>query len=343
MTLTERELIVLHSIVDTYIADAQPVGSRTVAKTCPLKLSAASIRNIMADLTDKDYLAQPHTSAGRVPTARAFRLYLDEIMKQRPLSNLEKERIMIALGKAGLEIGDILRQASRVLSDTSLQVGMVIAPRHTNIRWRRIEFELIKPGLIVVMLILQGGIVKKQVIAVEKDITSNDLVKFGNYLNYLFQNMTVAEARGRIVAELNGAKRELDRLCHKALTLALLTFEEDEEPEVYVEGRANILAQPEFSDATAMRELLCILEEHNTLLQILDTTVREYKTAVVIGEESHLDEFSVLGIIAAPYGPESAPLGTVGLIGPVRMDYCRLVPMVHYTARTLTQLLTKHF
>lgn len=345
MPLADREREVLTTIIEAYIASAAPVGSRAVSRLSSLGLSAASIRNIMADLTDTGYLEQPHTSAGRVPTAKAFRLYLDQVMRLSPLGEVQKRRIIDNLTLAGLELDDVLRQASRLLSGLSLQVSMVIAPNPAGARFKRIDFSLLNPGLVMVLLVLQGGLVRKRVIETPPDVTADDLITCSNYLNHLFTDRTLAEVRASIVREMEEARRSLNALCLRALTMARSAFEHERAPasEVIVDGTPNILSQPEFTDAEHMRELMRVLEERTILLDLLDKTVNELKTVIVIGDESDQAALADLGVITAPYGAGSRTLGAIGLIGPLRMDYAKLVPVVNYTASTLTRLLDRHF
>jgi len=343
MPLPDREREVLTTIIEAYIVTAAPVGSRTVSKQSHLGLSPASIRNIMADLTDEGYLEQPHTSAGRVPTARAFRFYLDEVMHERPLPDAQKQRIAAILSSAGLELSNILRQTSRLLSGLSLQVAMVVAPRHADTRWKRIDFSLLNPGLVMVILVLQGGLVRNRVIQTAVEVTADDLTAYANFLNDLFTDHTVSEVRARIESELHEAERTLNALYQRALMLARSAFERDAvtDSEVIVDGTLNILSQPEFTDSEHVRGVIRVLEERTILLELLDKTASDWKTVVTIGGESDLSSLSDLGIITAPYG--TGPLGAIGLIGPVRMDYATLVPVVNFTANALTRILDRHF
>ena len=345
MALVEREREVLTTIIEAYIATASPVGSRAVSKLSQLGLSPASIRNIMADLTEAGYLEQPHTSAGRVPTAKAFRFYLDEIMLLAPLSREQERRITGNLAMAGLELEELMRQASRLLSGLSLQVSMVIVPNSAATRWKRIDFSLLNPGLVIVLLVLQGGLVRKRVIETAPELTADDLVSCANYLNHLFADLTVTEVRTRLLRELDEAKRSLNALCMRALSMAQSAFDVEREAAsaVIVDGTTNIFSQPEFTDADHMRELMRVLEERTILLELLDKTANELKTVITLGEESDKAVLADLGVITAPYGTGSTPLGAIGLIGPLRMDYAKLVPVVNFTASTLTRLIDRHF
>lgn len=341
--LIQRELEVLTAIVEEYVAKAQPVGSRTVSKGGQMRLSPASIRNTMSDLTDKGYLEQPHTSAGRIPTAKAFRLYLDRVMQLRPLPAAVKEMMASSLGQAGLEIDGILRHASKVLSTMSKQVCMVLAPRQSMARWRQIDFVLLRPGLVMAILVLQGGMVQKRLVNAAPDITADDLVHFGNYLNHHFSDLTVAEVRNRIVAEMAAAERQLSDLAGRAMVLAADSFNASEPPAFYVEGTLNILSQPDFTDLAMMREVLGAIEERTRLLEVLDKTISEYRTVVVLGEEAHVSDLAGCGLVSSPYGGQGAPVGAVSVIGPIRMDYAEVVPLVNYTAQLITSLMGKHF
>ena len=218
-----------------------------------------------------------------------------------------------------------------------------MAPKPSRALWRQIDFVLLRPGVVMAVLVLQGGIVQKRVVAVEETPGADDLVTYGNYLNHHFQNLTVREVRMRILAELGQAKRELSELTGKALRLALDTFSTSLAPEVFVEGTLNMLSQPEFSDISVMRDLLKALENRTRLLELLDKTMSEYRTVVMLGEEVQTNELAGCGMVCSPYGGPAAPLGAVSVIGPLRMDYAEVVPLVSYTAQLITLMLGKHF
>lgn len=341
--LHPREIEVLRTIVEDYIATAAPVGSRTVSKRCSLKLSPASMRNTMADLTEKGYLAQPHTSAGRMPTVSAFRFYLDTALKLHPLSDRNRRRIQADFSEPGLEINEMLRQASRILSSFSSQVSMVLAPGDFDVRWIEIDFTLIKPGLVLAVLVLEGGIVQNRVLEVEPTLSGNDLVKFGNYLNAFFKGMTLSEARSKVLNELESAEVRFKRLYSQALELAKLTVAASAERGVFLDGALNMINNAEFSTADKMRDILGVLEDRTRLLEILDKTLRTDDLKITLCQEEDLDELSDCGVITAPYGNEQQSLGVVSVIGPVRMDYGKIAPVVDYIAKTLSRALANRF
>ena len=344
MSLTARETDVLITIVEEYIANAAPVGSRTVAKRSGLQLSPASMRNTMADLTDKGFLNQPHTSAGRVPTALAFRLYVDNRLHLAPLSATMRSGISRNLLSSGLELSDVLSQAARMVSDFSRGLSIILAPSRADVRWKSIDFSLIKPRLVLAVLILEGGIVQNKLLEVDEDISAGDLVAFGNYLNDHFAGLTLAQARSRILGELLGAESRLQEMYRKALRLARHAFDNLEDRDLYVEGQVNILEYAEFADIHRMRDILRLVEERSRLLDILDRTIlAEEGTKITLGQETDEQGLSEYGVVSSTYGRDSHTPGIVGVIGPLRMDYAKIVPVVDYIANALTNLLKQRF
>lgn len=340
MQLSPRELEVLSTIIQDYIHQASPVGSRTVSKKSLLGLSPASIRNVMADLTDKGLLEQPHTSAGRIPTAMAFRLYVDRILHMQPLPPEEQESIAASLSDPNLDLPDILKRASKLLSSLSQQVSLVLAPHSKGSLWKRIDFVFIKPGLIMSILLLEEGLVQNKFIVVDKDFNADDLVKYGNYLNELFHGRTLAQVRTHLLLEMDQAHQEFNALFKKALQLARQAFLE-ESREMFVDGTANILDQPDFSDLSTLRELFKVIEERSCLLDLLDKAAGGRATRIVFGQDSALAEIPYCGLISSPYQAQGETLGALGVIGPMRMDYAKVVPVVDFTARMLTEILKK--
>jgi len=343
MELASRELQVLTTIVENYIACAEPIGSRTVARESGLNLSAASMRNTMADLTEKGYLEQPHASAGRIPTAKAFRCYLDTVLRAPVLDDGQQRLIKTYMGGAGLEITDILRQTSRLLSALSRQVSMVLAPGIEDARWMRIDFVQVRSGLIMSVLVLEGGMAQNKLIKVKEHIPQDDLVKFANYLNHHFEGKPLSLVKEHILRELKGAEKRLNKLYRRALILAGETFEPDPERDFFVDGALNMLDHPEFSDLENIRELLHFLEERSRLLELLGKTIGTKGIKITLGRETQCKDLKYCSVISSPYGDRDQSLGVVGIMGPLRMDYSRVVPLVDFTARMLTKVLKNRF
>ncbi len=343
MSLESREKQVISIVVMAYIETALPIGSRYVAKKSDLNLSPATIRNIMADLTEKGYLTQPYTSAGRVPTDKAFRFYVDNILKPSLPSEARQREIRKNIANAGLNLSDILEQTSRLISCQSSQVGMAVAPEKDYVRWRQIDFVLIRPGLVMAVLVYQGGIVHNTLLSVDTKLTSDDLVKYSNYLNDKFQGQTMFEVKKQMLLEMEKAQNEFNALYAKALSLAQAAFTQKEEREIFVEGKLHVLNQLDGKDISSMRDILEFLEKSSELLDLLDKISQSKELTVSFGTEVFGPEFGEWGIISSPYQVKGKPLGIIGTIGPIHMDYSKLVPMVDCVAKMLSEILESRF
>ncbi len=354
-TLNSRQSVILATVVEEYIATAGPVASGTVAATSSLKLSPASVRAVMAELTELGYLEQPHTSAGRVPTDKAFRLYVNSLMRIKPLSEADRRRIQASLAGKNQEISDTLRRASAIVSEQCHQVGMVLAPSTHNACLRSIGFASGGENLVVAMLAFDSGLTETRVVYTQERFNADELIRFSNYLNEHFMGLPVGAIRIAILQELVGAKNHLEQVAANALGLACLAVEQRPfldagDPTLFVDGTANILDHAEFADLKKMRELLLLLEERSRLLDLLDNTMREDTLKVTFGAmdqlamasgESENRPVAGLSMVSAPYGGN--PRGVVSVIGPTRMDYAKVLPVVDFIAKTLTGLLHSRF
>ncbi len=344
MSLNFREIDVINIIVQAYIQHATSVGSRYVARQSGLGLSPASMRNIMADLTEKGYLTQPYTSAGRIPTQKAFRFYVDSMLKPGPLSKAKQGKIREYLTQAGLHFSDILEQTSKLISTQASQVGMAVAPQRDMVRWQQIDFVLVRPGLVLAVLVFQGGIVQNKLFSVEEKLGTEDLIKFSNYLNQSFQGQTIFEVKKRILEQMQEAKNQFNALYAKALRLAKDTCNQDSEPEIFLEGTLHVLDRLDNKDLSSMRELLEFLEQRSELLKLLEGISRNTGgLSIVFGTEFYGPELGEWGMISSPYQVRGQTLGVVGTIGPIRMDYSKLVPMVDCIAKMLSEILETRF
>lgn len=346
-TLTSREHDVLKLILEDYITTAQPVGSRAVSKRSELGLSPASMRTVMADLTDKGYLEQPHTSAGRIPTARAFRFYLDSDLAPRPVTASARKRIRTTMASAGLDTPHMLTEASKLMAGLTHQISMVISPGFSDAKWKEIDFVQVKPGLALAVLVLEGGEVTNKLLEVEDDCTGDVLRTFANFLNETYQGKPLSEVRARIRVELADARFQLSTMCYSALLLAKEACDQPERRDIFMDGAANLLRHAEFADVARMRELLQLLEERGRLLTLLDKMLAQDAMGVQITlgqEEQHLGEgLGQLSVITAIYGDKSTTQGSMAVIGPLRMDYASILPTVDYISQTLTSLLKSRY
>lgn len=345
MTLSPREVEVLSIIVETYIKTSSPVGSRYVAKKSKLNLSPASMRNIMADLTEKGYLTQPHTSAGRIPTEKGFRYYTSQILK--PKLSTERKRkikkIMFEISTSS-DIADLLESTSKLISSQASQVGMVVSPQIDNIKWKHIDFVLVKPGLVLVVMVFEGGMVQNKVLNVDEKITSEDLTKYKNYLNEKFKGKTISEIKRRILEEMEEAHNKFNELYYKALKLANKAFVNVQpERQVYVDGALAVFEKIEKKDIESMKELLEFLEHRSKLLKLLDKISYSNDLIITFGGDLDRDRLKEWSIISSPYKVRGETLGIVGTIGPINMDYSSIIPLVDYVAKMLSEILEMRF
>ena len=340
--LNQRETEVLTTIIESYIASASPVGSRLVAEHPRLGISPASIRNTMAELTERGYLSQPHTSAGRVPTAKAFKLYVDAILKIVPLSGQAQSdmaEVLYSRDVESLEITAILRRASDLLAERCHQVSMVLAPEHMDRRWQRIDFVPAARNLVLAVLVLEGSQVETRLVPTDHAFNADELIKFGNYLNTHFQGLPLARARQDILQEMLGAGDHLERMCVQALSLANSAMDMlASERRLFVNGALNILDKAEFADVGQIRNMFSLLEERSRLLSLLDGTLHSADVKVTFHQEETEAGPMDYSMVSASYGDEG-PRGAVSIIGPHRMNYAQVVGMVDYIAKTLTCIL----
>lgn len=354
--LNSRQSAILSAIIEAHITTAAPVPSGVVTSLLPLKLSSASVRAVMAELTDLGYLEQPHTSAGRLPTDKAFRLYVNSLMRIKPLAEADRQRIHASLTGKNQEINDTLRKASAIVSEQCHQVGMVLAPCSQNPCLRSIEFASGGEHLVVAVLSFDNGLTETRVVHTSEYFSNDELNRFSNYLNEHFMGLRVSAIRIAILQELVGAKDHLEQMAANALGLACLAVEQQPFPDsgnpaLFVDGTANILDHAEFTDLKKMRELLLLLEERSRLLDLLDNTMREDTLKVTFGAATPFKPTAQplentpsagLSMVSAPYGCKN-PRGVVSVIGPTRMDYAKVLPVVDFIAQTLTGLLHSRF
>ncbi len=339
--LGERDAQVLKSVVAQYIVTGEPVGSRTVAKISGLRLSPASIRNVMMDLEERGFLRQPHTSAGRLPTAQGFRYYVDHILSINELGASMRQQIHEAFSPVAGEPQELFRQASRVLSMVSGHPALVLAPRPHGMRLKHIQFISLSGEAVLIVLVSRDNQVQTRFVRTESRYSQELLDRFSQYLNGLCQNLTLAESRQQILARMVEEKDLVDKMISQALSFSRQALQNDEEEELYIEGTSQILDYPEFAaDVAKIRTIFKAFEEKHFLVNLLDQTIAAQGVQIIISPEEYFPEMQ-LSLVASSYGPHRSPLGSLGVIGPMRMDYARMVPIVRYTASMVTNLLNK--
>ena len=337
--MEERNKQILTSVINEYVLTAEPVGSRKLAKKYNINLSSATIRNVMSDLEDMGLLHQPHTSAGRIPTEKALRFYVNSILKVKDLKLREKDRIRKRYQFSELEASDIIKQTSEVLSVLSHQMSIISAPKIIGTVLKHIEFIKISTNRILVIFVSQSGFVQNRIVEDKEDISQGELDKYTNYLGDILVGISLEEVRVKLDEEMQKEKIAYDQLMSKALQLSKKALAEELEPELYVGGKINLLESPEFSEVGRMRTLLQALEEKNLLLTLLDKTMDAEGVQIFIGSEVQLSDMQTLSIITSPYRQGKNVVGALGIIGPTRMDYLNLIPIVEYSAQLVTEFL----
>jgi heat-inducible transcriptional repressor len=336
--LSDRGKRILEAVIEDYIATAEPVGSRTITRSHAISLSPATVRNVMSDLEEMGYLTSPHTSSGRIPTDKAYRLYVNSILEVKDIARDNREEIQRRCRLAGKDMAEVLKETSRLLSSTSSYMGVVMAPRFAANVFRQMEFVRLSSRRILAILVSQNGAVQNRLIQTDEEILQEDLVRMANYLNELLQGLTITQVRERLLTEMQSEKVRYDTLLAQALALSEETLGTDDR-ELFMEGQANILEQPEFADAAKMREIFRAFEKKGLILDLLDRSIEASGVQIFIGSESHLLRMEGMSLITSTYMTGKDTVGVLGVIGPTRMGYGRVIPIVDYTAKLISRLL----
>jgi heat-inducible transcriptional repressor len=337
--LTERDKNILRIVVEDYITTGEPVGSRIVAKQSDLSLSPATIRNVMADLEDMGLLHQPHTSAGRVPTEKGLRLFVDTLLDRQELSFPEQEEIKNTYEACRADMPQLMRGTCRILSAFSHYTGIVMAPPLQETIFKQIEFIRIKRNQILVIFVTASGLVQNRVVEMEEDLSQDELGTITTYLNDLLMGLTLREVRERLVEEMRREKMAYDELLQKTLRLGGGSVEAQEERDLYIEGQTKILDEPTFADVERMKDLFKAFEEKSVLVKLLDRSMKARGVQILFGSECGVAGIEGCSLITSTYGHPGRFLGILGVIGPMRMNYSRIIPVVDYTAKLLTDIL----
>ncbi len=339
--LDERARTLLKTLVERYIADGQPVGSRTLSRASGLELSPATIRNVMADLEDLGLIASPHTSAGRVPTARGYRLFVDTMLTARPVNLADVSADMMA-AREQLHPDQpqrVITQAAHLLSSLSSFVGVVSAPRKASV-FHHIEFLRLGERRVLVIMVAPDGDVQNRVIFTARDYTQSELVEATNYLNTHYAGLSIEEVRERLKREIEALRSEIAALMQAAVQAGTEVLAESTE-QVIVSGERNLLHVGAFgNDMSSLRKLFDVFEQKTELMRLLDVSSRAEGVRIYIGGESQVVPFEELSVVTAPYEVDGRIVGTLGVIGPTRMAYERMIQIVDITARLVGNALS---
>jgi heat-inducible transcriptional repressor len=337
--LDRRAQILLKTLIERYIEEGQPVGSRTLSRHCGLDLSPATIRNVMSDLEEMGFIASPHTSAGRVPTPQGYRFFVDTLLVVKQLASGELHRLEDQLHPDNPQ--RVIHAASQLLSQLSQFAGIVMTPRRRAMTFRQIEFMRLSEKRVLLIVVTADGDVQNRILFTERDFSAAELISAANYINQHYSGHSFEEVRQRLNQELHELRQDMIQLMTAAVEMGNQAVVENSEPYV-ISGERNLFAVRDLSqDMTRLRQLFELFEQKTMLAQILDLSLRGHGVQVFIGGESGVSAPDEVSVVTAPYTVDGEVVGTVGVIGPTRMAYDRVVPIVDITAKLLSSALSQ--
>ncbi|MFA9461673.1 heat-inducible transcriptional repressor HrcA [Thiohalorhabdus methylotrophus] len=341
--LDARSKQVLKALVRLYIETGAPVGSRVLARECGLDVSAATVRNTVADLEERGLVQSPHTSAGRVPTSRGYRLFVGIMLEMRPLASEEQAQIRDNLYQQASDIYQLYHAVGRLISGRTHYVGLVLVPRLGQGRFRQIQFLTLSRIRILAILVTTTGIVQNRIVELGRAPSESELERAANYLNERFQGRPLTEVKRTLAGEARGEPGTLEAL---AAEIGWSALDYDEEEELFIEGQGNLLDYPEFTQGGRLRELFEVLEAPEELTRVLEAAPEDGRgeessgVQLMIGDEVGHEALEDCSVVTASYSTEDDGLGTVAVIGPARMNYAATIPFVDCTARQLSSVLS---
>jgi heat-inducible transcriptional repressor len=342
--LDRREREILRALVQDYIQTGEPVASQPLLARHDLECSPATVRSVMADLEALGFLEKPHASSGRIPTAQGYRLFVDSLLKVRPPSPQDRERIERLTAEAS-DVGALLDGTADLLHDLSHHAGVVTTPRPKTDPVRQLEFLRLRENRVIAVFVSAAGIVTNKLVQLEFPMESGELERAANYLNEKIQQAqqaapNLADLRERILSDMHADQSALSDLLKKALLLAEQTFAATTGGErVLAHGEESFLDAPEFADVQKARALLKAFAEKDRILRVLDRVLSAHEVQIFIGAESEFAAVPDVSVVAAPYGRGDRVLGTLAVVGPTRMNYARVIPLVDLTARQISRAL----
>jgi heat-inducible transcriptional repressor len=341
--LNERERDILRSVIKSYISEGRPVGSRFVSKKSRSDLSPATIRNIMADLEEAGYLTQPHTSAGRVPTDKGYRFYVDNLLESARLNKSDQEFIDDNILKTNSH-DSVVERVSHTISQVTDNIGFVISPALDQNQLKHIEFIHVGEGKILVIIVSRSGLVQNRIIRIDEQLSQAELDQTAKYLNENCVGQNLLAIRNEILKKMSEEKALYDRLLKNVILLCnrgLIDEVSDQNVDIYLDGASNLIGKPEFADSLRMRSLFKTFEEKSKLVKILNECIRggsDGGIRIIIGSENATPGLREYTLISSPISPREQNLGSVGILGPTRMEYARAITIVDYVAKLYGQI-----
>ena len=339
--INERAQFLFKTLVERYIREGQPVGSRTLSRDSALNLSAATVRNVMADLEEAGFLRSPHTSAGRVPTDQGYRFFVDTLLRVEPLEGAQVAMLREQLHPEQ-DRGALMESVSALLSDITDLAGVVMLPRQEQVTLRQVEFLSLSEDQVLVILVVNEREVQNRIIRTGRRYSASELQQAANYLNSLCAGKDLVTVREEILVELRAARQTMNEMMLAAVEMAekALVTEPDLDA-VVVAGQTNLMDMGELGDMEKLRRLFESFSEKRGLLHLLDHALNARGVQIFIGEESGYNALDECSVVTAPYGADQQVLGVLGVIGPTRMAYDRVIPIVDITARLLSAALNR--
>jgi len=337
--VSERALHFLKALVERHIRDGQPVGSRTLARDTGLDLSPATVRNVMADLEDLGLVSSPHTSAGRIPTASGYRLFIDSLLKVAPLTDADVEMLRDQFAST-TDTASLIATASRALSGVTHLAGLVMVPRHERDVFRQIEFVALSGRRVLAILVTGDGEVHNRILETEQPVSAAQLEQASNLLTHMFNGHEMREVRRQLMADLKRTHAHMDELMLRAVMMAQRVVEAAEhKDDVMIAGQTNLMEFTELSSMDRLKALFDAFTEKRQILDLLDRCIEAEGVQIFIGEESGYELLDDCSVVTATYRVEDQVLGVLGVIGPTRMNYQQVIPVVDVTAKLLAAAL----
>jgi len=333
--LNDRAQLLLKNLVERYIRDGQPIGSRTLSRETGLELSAATIRNVMADLEEYGLIHSPHTSAGRVPTIKGYRLFVDSLLTFKQPDRGQVSQLQQRMGSSG-DPDQILSIASQQLSEVTSMAGVVMVPKRKLVALRQVEFLPLSHNRVLTILVINEREVQNRIIQTERNYSAAELQQIANYLNQVCAGRDLRQARMALLKEMDDTRSHMNQLMADAVRMAQEVFSTDEQDGDYLlQGQTNLMSYEEMSNVDKLRRLFDAFNQKRDILQLLDQAVQADGVQLFIGNESGYEVLDECSVVTSPYKVEGEVMGVLGVIGPTRMAYDRVIPIVDVTAQLL--------
>ncbi|HHJ35946.1 MAG TPA: heat-inducible transcription repressor HrcA [Gammaproteobacteria bacterium] len=340
LVLNERAAILLRQLVSSYILDGQPVGSKQLAQNAGLDISSATIRNVLSGLEKNGLIVAPHTSAGRIPTEQGLRLFVDSLLEVQPMEEGLIDQLQSKLDP-DKDVDDLVNQASQLVSEMTHMAGVVSVPKQTGATLRHIEFLPLPDKRILAIMVTNERDVQNKVLHLDKEYSSDELQHVSNFLNQQFTGQDILQIREQLLSDLDRTRQDVDNIMKTAIEVAdkVLLDDVPEKPDFIVQGETNLVRYNENTDREQLQHLFEIFDRKREMLGLFDRCVHEEGVKIFIGHEAGFEGFGDCSVITAPYSVEGKAVGVLGVIGPARMNYDRVIPVVDVTAKLLGEAL----